>query len=61
MAAYCSARRSDRRLTGPVRTIDEALLDVFRGEAFTITVILELDTDTGRLESVSAGHFESRC
>jgi hypothetical protein len=58
VAAYRNARRSDRGLTDTVRTIDEALLAGFGGEAFTTAVIAELNTDTGHLEWVNAGHPE---
>ena len=58
VAAYRNARRSGRSLTDSARTIDEALLSVFAGDAFTTAVLAELDTDTGRLEWVSAGHPE---
>ncbi len=58
VAAYRNARRSDRSLTETARSIDDALLSVFGGEAFTTAVLAELDTDTGRLEWVSAGHPE---
>jgi hypothetical protein len=58
VAAYRNARRAGRSLTDTVRTIDEALLAGFRGEAFATALVAELDTDTGRLEWVSAGHPE---
>lgn len=58
VAAYRNARRSQRRLIDTVRAIDEALLNSFGGEAFTTAVIAELDTDTGLLQWVSAGHPE---
>ena len=58
VAAYRNARRSERSLTDTARSIDDALLSVFAGEAFTAAVLAELDTDTGRLEWVSAGHPE---
>jgi hypothetical protein len=58
VAAYRNARRSGRSLTDTVRTIDEALLAGFGGEAFTTAVVAELDTDTGQLQWVSAGHPE---
>ena len=58
VAAYRNARRADRSLTDTAHSIDEALLSVFGGEAFTTAVLAELDTDTGRLEWVSAGHPE---
>ena len=56
VAAYRSARRNDRGLTETVRTIDDALLAGFGGEAFSTALLAELDTDTGRLQWVSAGH-----
>ena len=58
VAAYRNARRSERSLTDTAHTIDDALLSVFAGEAFTTAVLAQLDTDTGRLEWVSAGHPE---
>ncbi len=58
VAAYRNARRSGRSLTGTVRTIDEAVLAGFGGEAFVTAVVAELDTDTGRLQWISAGHPE---
>ncbi|HEU0103397.1 MAG TPA: PP2C family protein-serine/threonine phosphatase [Mycobacteriales bacterium] len=58
VAAYRNARRADRSLSDTARTVDEALLAGFGGEAFATAVLAELDTDTGRLEWVSAGHPE---
>ncbi len=58
VAAYRNARRSGGSLAETARTLDEALLAGFGGEAFTTAVLAELDTDTGRLEWVSAGHPE---
>ena len=58
VAAYRNARRSQRSLTDTVHSIDEALLAGFGGDAFSTAVVAELDTDTGRLEWVSAGHPE---
>ena len=58
VAAYRNARRADRSLSDTARTIDEALLAGFGGEAFTTAVLAELDTDTGLLQWVSAGHPE---
>ena len=58
IAAYRNARRADRNLTDTARSMDEALLAGFGGEAFTTAVIAELDTDTGLLQWVSAGHPE---
>jgi hypothetical protein len=58
VAAYRNARRAARSLTETAMTMDRALLAGFRGEAFTTAVLAQLDTDTGRLEWVSAGHPE---
>lgn len=58
VAAYRNARRADRPLTDTVRSIDAALLAGFGGEAFTTAVLAELDTDTGLLQWVNAGHPE---
>ena len=58
VAAYRNARRTERSLADTARRIDEALLTGFSGEAFATAVLAELDTDTGRLEWVSAGHPE---
>jgi len=58
VAAYRNARRSGSSLAETARSLDEALLAGFGGEAFTTAVLAELDTDTGRLEWVSAGHPE---
>jgi hypothetical protein len=58
VAAYRNARRAGRSLTETAMTMDQALLAGFRGEAFTTAVLAQLDTDTGRLEWVSAGHPE---
>ena len=58
VAAYRNARRSDSSLAQTVRSIDEALLAGFDGEAFATAVLAQLDIGTGRLEWVSAGHPE---
>ncbi|MCU1692103.1 MAG: protein serine/threonine phosphatase [Frankiales bacterium] len=58
VAAYRNARRAERGLTETVHAIDEALLAGFGGEAFATAVLAELDTDTGRLSWISAGHPE---
>lgn len=58
VASYRNARRADRSLSDTARSIDEALLAGFGGEAFTTAVLAELDTDTGLLQWVSAGHPE---
>jgi hypothetical protein len=56
MAAYRNARRSGTGLLPTAAAIHDALLDAFRGAAFTTSVLAELDTDTGLLSWVNAGH-----
>ncbi len=58
LAAYRNARRADRSLTETLHGIDEALLAGLGGEVFTTAVVIELDTDTGLLQWVNAGHPE---
>ncbi|MDX6198854.1 MAG: hypothetical protein QOJ79_2005 [Actinomycetota bacterium] len=58
IAAYRNARRCGRTLTETLHTVDETLLEGLAGEVFSTAVMLELDTDTGRLEWVNAGHPE---
>ena len=55
-AAYRNARREDRSLTDTADSVEAAVHTVFGGEAFTTAVLAELDTDTGLLEWVNAGH-----
>ncbi len=56
VAAYRNARRNDRTLTETAHLIDAAVQDAFDGKAFTTAVLAELDTDSGMLSWVSAGH-----
>ena len=58
VAAYRNARRSERRLTETAQAVDAAVFAGFAGEAFTTAVLAELDTDTGLLAWVNAGHPE---
>lgn len=58
VAAYRNARRSGRRLTETAQAIDAAVFAAFDGDAFTTAVLAELDTDTGLLSWVNAGHPE---
>ncbi len=58
VAAYRNARRSERRLTETAQAVDAAVFAGFAGEAFTTAVLAELDTDTGLLSWVNAGHPE---
>ncbi len=58
VAAYRNARRSGRRLIETAQAVDAAVFAGFGGEAFTTAVLAELDTDTGLLSWVNAGHPE---
>jgi hypothetical protein len=56
VAAYRNARRADRSLTDTAAVIHEALIHTFGGAAFATAVLAELDTNTGMLSWVNAGH-----
>jgi Stage II sporulation protein E (SpoIIE) len=56
VAAYRNARRADRSLTDTAAVIHEALIEAFGGAAFATAVLAELDTNTGMLSWVNAGH-----
>jgi hypothetical protein len=56
VAAYRNARRADRSLTDTAALIHDALVEAFGGTAFATAVLAELDTDTGVLTWVNAGH-----
>jgi hypothetical protein len=56
VAAYRNARRADRSLTDTAGFIHGALVEAFGGIAFATAVLAELDTDTGMLSWVNAGH-----
>jgi serine/threonine protein phosphatase PrpC len=58
VAAYRNARRADRSLTDTATFIHDALVDTFGGAAFATAVLAELETDTGMLSWVNAGHPE---
>ena len=58
VAAYRNARRGDQALAQIFQTIDETLQESLGGEAFTTAVIAELDTVSGLLSWVNAGHPE---
>jgi serine phosphatase RsbU (regulator of sigma subunit) len=58
IAAYRNARRADRSLTDTAAQIHDALIEAFAGTAFATAVLAELDTDTGMLSWVNAGHPE---
>jgi len=57
VAAYRNARRTGQTLAQTARHIDEVVTDVYGGEAFTTGLLAELDTTTGLLSWVSAGHL----
>jgi hypothetical protein len=56
VSSYRSARRSGRSLSDTAHQVDGDVDLAFGGEAFTTAVLAELDTDTGVLTWVSAGH-----
>lgn len=58
VAAYRNARRSGQSLTDTAAHIESAVNDVFRVESFATGLLCELDTSTGRLTWISAGHHE---
>jgi serine/threonine protein phosphatase PrpC len=58
VAAYRNARRADRSLSDTAALIRGALIEAFGGAAFATAVLAELDTDTGVLSWVNAGHPE---
>jgi len=56
LAAYRNGRRSGRSLRTTAGNIDSAVVSSFGGEAFITSVLAELDTDSGVLTWVNAGH-----
>jgi len=58
VAAYRNARRAGRSVTETAAHIEAAVTDVFRVESFATGLLCELDTTTGVLRWVSAGHHE---
>lgn len=58
VASYRNARRADRSLSDTAARIHEALIEAFAGSAFTTAVLAELDTGTGLLTWINAGHPE---
>ena len=58
VATYRNARRGGQDLAAIFETIDATLQESLGGEAFTTAVIAELDTDSGLLTWVNAGHPE---
>ena len=58
VAAYRNARRGGRSLTATAAMIDEAVEAGSGAESYTTAVLAELDTGSGHLSWVSAGHPE---
>jgi hypothetical protein len=58
LAAYRNARRGGGGLFEQVRAVDEAVATRFGTELFATAVLAELDTVSGRLRYVGAGHPE---
>jgi len=56
VAAYRNARRSDSTLSRTARQVDEAVVSWSADGVFATGILAELDTDTGHLSWVSAGH-----
>lgn len=54
--AYRNARRRGQTLVETLSSIDAALTDGLGGEIFTTAILAELDTRTGVLQWVNAGH-----
>lgn len=58
VATYRNARRGSQALAEIFDTIDATLQESLGGEAFTTAVLAQLDTDSGLLTWVNAGHPE---
>lgn len=58
VAAYRNARRAGQSLPDTAEHIESAVNEVFRVESFATGLMCELNTSTGVLEWVSAGHHE---
>lgn len=58
VAAYRNARRLGQSLTETAGHIESAVNEVFRDESFATGLLFELDTTSGRLTWISAGHLE---
>jgi serine phosphatase RsbU (regulator of sigma subunit) len=56
VGAYRNSRRAGSSLMATLTNIDDVLQDAFAGEFFTTAVLAELDTATGMLQWVNAGH-----
>jgi serine phosphatase RsbU (regulator of sigma subunit) len=58
VAAYRNARRLGQSLTETAGHIESAVNEVFRDDSFATGMVCELDTASGRLTWISAGHLE---
>jgi len=58
VAAYRNARRGGRTLTASAAVVDQAVEEGSGAESYTTAVLAELDTGTGHLSWVNAGHPE---
>lgn len=56
VAAYRHARRAQRTLAATARAIEDAVSQTFDGGEFLTGQVAELDTDSGLLSWVNAGH-----
>jgi serine phosphatase RsbU (regulator of sigma subunit) len=56
VAAYRNARRANQRLPQTATQMDAAVTEAFGGEGFITALLAELDTATGHLSWLSAGH-----
>lgn len=56
VAAYRSARRAGLGLLDVLTSVDEALVTALGGELFSTAIMADLDTDSGKLQWVNAGH-----
>jgi serine phosphatase RsbU (regulator of sigma subunit) len=56
VAAYRSARRSGLGLVEVLASVDNALVTGLGGELFSTAIMADLDTDSGLLRWVNAGH-----
>lgn len=56
VAAYRNARRANRGLAQTATQMDAAVTEAFDGDGFITALLAELDTVTGRLSWISAGH-----
>jgi hypothetical protein len=58
VAAYRHARRAGRSLADMCEQIDQVLLQTSGGQAFTTAVLVQLDSVSGALRWINAGHPE---